>query len=246
MADQLFDALERFHGDGSWGDVLDAGTGEHSLNWLLSLAPERIVAVTGAPSRARALSTKVRPVDEVVLGNWTDPTLLWGQRFDVVLCDYLLGAVDGFAPYFQQDLFKRLRPHVGGALYFVGLEPFGAASTPAQKTILEIDALRDACIKLAGHRIYREYPRSWVVDRLHESGFEVVDSWELPIVYRARYVNGQLDVCVRKLAYMKDMALRDALKAHIEALRERALGVVEAEDGIRFGADYVVIARPVG
>ncbi|MCP4808094.1 MAG: class I SAM-dependent methyltransferase [Proteobacteria bacterium] len=244
MGDKLFDSLERFHGDRPWGRVLDAGTGEHSLRWLTGLAPEQIVAVTGAPSRARQMT--VRPADEVVLGNWTDPTLLHGERFDVVLADYLLGAIDGFAPYFQSKLFSRLHPHVGGALYFVGLEPFGEATTVAQKTILEIARLRDACILLAGHKCYREYPRSWVLDRMQESGFEVLDSWEMPIVYRARFVNGQLDVCERKLAYFRDFALRESMKGVIDELRTRALGLVEAEDGIRFGADYVVIARPAG
>ena len=35
------------------------------------------------------------------------------QVYDVVLADYLLGAVDVFTPYFQTSMFRRLRPHVG-------------------------------------------------------------------------------------------------------------------------------------
>ena len=45
-----------------------------------------------------------------MLGNWVDPNLLKGAQYDTVLADYLLGAIEGFAPYYQPYLFKRLRP----------------------------------------------------------------------------------------------------------------------------------------
>lgn len=245
MADRLFARLERIHGERPWGRVLDAGTGEHSLKWLLGLAPRHITAVTGSPPRQRKLERLARPVDRVVLGDWADPAFLHGEVYDVVVADYLLGALDGFAPYFQEHLFERLRPHVGGSLYVVGLEPLpDSAEGEAQRLVLEIDRLRDACIKLAGHRCYREYPRDWVVRRLEGSGYEVSESVTMPIVYRERWVNGQLDVCRRKLPYLREQGLRDALEAHIEGLRERALP--HAQQGIRLGADYLVIARPAG
>lgn len=241
MADRLFASLERYRGDRPWGTVLDAGTGEHSLRWLSTLGPESVTALTGSAARQRKLETQVRPVDEVVLGNWSDPALFHGRSWDVVLCDYLLGALDGFAPYFQDRLFQRLRPHVSGELMIVGMEPLpDQADTEAGRTALEIDRLRDACIKLAGHRCYREFPREWVLR--HLDGFDVVESWSMPIIYRERWVNGQLDVCVRKLAYLRDEELRGTLAAHIEALRERALPM--AKQGIEVGEDYVVIARP--
>lgn len=223
--------------------MLDAGTGEHSLSWLLGLGPDHITAVTGGPARQRKLAGTARPVDDVVLGNWSDPAFLFEQRYDVVLADYLLGAIDGFAPYFQDRLFGRLRPHVAGELLIIGKEPMpDRADSDAERLILQIDRLRDACIKLAGHRCYREYPRSWVVRQLEASGYEVVDSWALPIVYRERFVNGQLDVCTRKLTYMADEALRETLAQHIEELRQRALP--HARSGVPLGEDYVVIARP--
>lgn len=233
------------HGDAPWGSFLDAGTGTHSLQWVLGLETERWVAVTGGASRRtllqRNLGHRMRPQDEVMAGNWTDPMLLTGQRFDVVLADYLLGAIAGFAPYFQAQLFARLRPLVKGQLYVVGLDPYpDRPETEGGRVVREIARLRDACILLAGHRCYREYPLEWVVRSLESSGFTVDDALRVDIVYRERFVNGQLDVCLRKLRYFKDPALAEEMKRHIESLRERALPLAAA--GIPFGSDYVVKA----
>ena len=107
--DRLFASVERLQGTTPWGRVLDAGTGEHSLRWLSERPTEALAAVTASESMARGLREKVplRPQDRLLIGNWTDPTLLAGETFDTVLADYLLGAVDGFAPYFQDQLLPR-------------------------------------------------------------------------------------------------------------------------------------------
>ena len=245
MGDTLFDTIARMHGSRPWGSVLDAGTGTHSLQWVLGLDTDRWVAVTGGASRRtlleRKLGHRMRPQDEVIVGNWTDPTLLHEERFDVVLADYLLGAIAGFAPYFQTQLFARLRPLVRGELYVVGLDPYPQKpSSEGGQIIQEIARLRDACILLAGHRCYREYPLEWVVRSLETSGFVVEDALRVDIVYNERFVNGQLDVCLRKLPLLRDPGLAAEMKRHIEALRERALPL--AAQGIRFGSDYVVKA----
>lgn len=44
---------------------------------------------------------KVKAPDEIVVGNWRDEKFLEGRVFDTVLMDYLVGAIDGFAPYYQ-------------------------------------------------------------------------------------------------------------------------------------------------
>lgn len=250
MADLLFDTLTRLHGSRPWGTVLDAGTGSHSLEWILGLPTTRWTAITGDPARERAMTEefkgRIRPVDRVLSGNWTDPALLHGEVYDVVLADYLLGALDGFAPYFQDRLFERLRPHVGGALYGVGLAPYpDRADTPGGRIILEIARLRDACILLAGHRCYREYPLDWTVRHLERAGFEITDALTFPIVYGPRFLNGQLDVCKRKLPYFQDATLAGEMGRVIAELRERALKICAAEDGIRFGEDWVFAAKPV-
>lgn len=253
MADTLFTTIERAHGDRPWGAVLDAGTGNHSLSWVCSLETRRWTAITGDPHRRDRMAEKFGPQmrlgDRILSGNWTDAGLLADQQFDVVLADYLLGAVDGFAPYFQDRLFERLRRHVrpGGRLYVVGLGPYPDQSdTPGGRLVLEIARLRDACILLAGHRCYREYPRDWVCRHLEGAGFTVNDAVSVPIVYGERFINGQLNVCLRKLPLFRDRALAERMREHIEDLRRQALALPSLKrGGIRFGHDYVVTAtRP--
>ena len=254
MADTLFTTIERAHGDRPWGSVLDAGTGDHSLGWICGLPTRRWTAITGDARRrdrmAERFGTKMRLGDRILSGNWTDPGMLAGEQFDVVLADYLLGAVDGFAPYFQDRLFERLWLHTkpGGRLYTVGLGPYPDQSdTPGGRLILEIARLRDACILLAGHRCYREYPRDWVIRHLTAAGFTVDDAVSVPILYGARFINGQLNVCLRKLPLFADQALAEQMRSHIEDVRQQALALpsLQQKGGIRFGHDYVVSAtRP--
>ncbi len=245
--DKLFGRIEAWHGDAPWGEVLDAGTGDHSLGWICGLPTARWSAVTGdeavAASLRERLGGRMRPQDEVLSGNWTDPGLLEGRRFEVVVADYLLGAVDGFAPYFQGQLFARLRPLVGRWLYVVGLEPFEERCHDlGGALLLEIARLRDACILLAGHRCYREYPLEWVERSLAASGFEVTRRERVPILFGERYVRGQLGVCRRKLPLLADRGLARELERSVEALERRALRHLELHGRIPWGEDYVVQA----
>lgn len=231
--DVLFQWFEKVNGP-VWGDLLDAGTGEHSLGWVGTLGARSVTAVTVEAWRMSGLRDLV-PGANVVLGEWTDPTLLYGAAFDQVLVDYVIGAIDGHAPYFQYEFLERIRPHVRDRLYLVGLEP-----QPRDGSLLdEVCRLRDAAILLAGHRCYREYPRSLVLRWLERAGYTVVDSKEFPNRIGARFINGQLDVAVRKTRLFKDPVLADAMRRNIEALRERAL----AQGEITWGADYVIAAH---
>jgi len=250
VADTLFDTVARWHDGRRWGRLLDAGTGAHSLEWCLARGADAVVAVTGDPAREAALrqsfGPRLSPGGRVVCGNWQDPAFLAGEHFDVVLADYLLGAIDGFAPYFQPQLFGRLRRHLapGGVLYAIGLAPLpDAGGGPGADLIREIARLRDACILLAGHRCYREYPLDWVLRSLDGAGLEVEDAVEIDIVWGARWVEGQLAVCRAKLPLLADRALAASLDGTVADLRERALRAVEQERGIRLGADWVVKAR---
>lgn len=206
--------------------------------------------MTGEKLRAerlgREIGDRIRAGDRITCGNWTDPLFLHGEVYDVVLADYLLGAVEGFAPYFQDRLFGRLRPHVGQRLYLIGLEPYEPfPDSRGGQLIQEIARLRDACILLAGDRCYREYPLEWVLCHLEVAGFVVEDAQVFPIRYGQRFIDGQLDVCERKLPRIRAPArLVDGLRLTISDLRQRALEHASAEDGISFGEDYVVLARP--
>ncbi|MFZ5482378.1 MAG: class I SAM-dependent methyltransferase [Myxococcota bacterium] len=231
--DALFQWIEKVNGP-AWGDVLDAGTGEHSLAWLAGLPSRSLTAVTVETWRGAGLR-EVAPKASLVVGQWTDPVLLHGRAFDQVLVDYVIGAIDGHAPYFQYAFLERLRPHCRGRVYLVGLEP-----PPRDGSVLdEVCRVRDANILLAGHRTYREYPRTLVADWLARAGYRVVDEVVFPNRVGARFVNGQLDVARRKLPLIHDDVLRAAMDRHIEALRARALDLGETT----WGEDYVIAAE---
>ncbi|KKB99078.1 hypothetical protein WR43_11440 [Mycolicibacter arupensis] len=248
----LFRHVETLQGDRPWGAMLDAGAGVKSLQWIQSLATDRWTAVTAAPSMAEAtraaLGDGIRPQDRLVVGNWIDETLLAGETFDTVLVDYLVGAIEGFAPYWQDHVFDRLRPLVanGGRLYVTGLEPYVpyTPTTDSGRIICEIGRVRDACLLLAGERTYREFPLDWVLRYLERAGFRIVESRRFPIRYGARHVNGQLDMCRRRLERFGSAALGNSMLHYVEELRLRALLVLARDGGLRHGHDYVVAAEP--
>ncbi|MBX3182868.1 MAG: class I SAM-dependent methyltransferase [Polyangiaceae bacterium] len=245
----LYRTLEELHAGARWGRVLDAGTGTSSLKWLSELPTERWDAVTGAESMAaqiRAAGIRVREVDRLIVGNWEDPTLLAGERYDVVIADYLLGAVEGFAPYFQDQLFPRLRELVGGRLYLIGLEPYVPylPTDMSGQVVSAIGRLRDACLLLAGERPYREYPLSWVRRQLEQCGMRVVQERRFPIRFGPAFIQGQLNMAKARAERLSDRAFADALLTHIERTRGEAMALCERRGGLRSGEDYVVWAEP--
>jgi hypothetical protein len=247
--DALFGRIESWQGDRPWGSVLDAGTGQASLAWIAGLPTTHWTAVTGDPARARSLQSewtaRMRPLDRILCGNWTDPALLHGEAHDVVVADYLLGAVDGYAPYFQDRLFARLRPLTKERLYAVGLAPYPASADDLWgRLLLDIVRLRDACILLAGDRMYREYPLDWVLRHLEAADFVVDEAVSVPIRYGRRFVRQQLDVAAKKLPRIDDAALARRLEHTIADLRERALACYDDGGARPFGEDWVVSARP--
>ena len=242
----LFRHMERLQDGAGWGGFLDAGTGVNSALWSTSLPTQRWVGVTGAGGHARQVMDRVgarlRPQDRLLVGNWVDPALLRDEVFDTVLADYLVGAVEGFAPYFQPRLFARLRPHVGKRLYVVGLDPYivGDAPDEAARIVREIGRMRDACLLLAGETPYREYPAEWVVDSLRGAGFTVTHARRFPNRYHAKWVHSQVDMALRRLPKIADRHLADALRTKIGALRARGVALCSEENGLRHGADYVI------
>ncbi|MEM9495260.1 MAG: class I SAM-dependent methyltransferase [Pseudomonadota bacterium] len=244
--------IESLQGERPWGAMLDAGTGVNSLRWVSGLASERWTAVTGSAGEAErargAIGAALRPQDRIVLGNWADPDLLKGEAYDTVLADYVLGAVEGFAPYFQSYLFARLRPLTRGVLYVTGLEPYVHADRPeagAERVVWEIGRFRDACILLAGDRPYREYPAPWVADHLQRAGFAVRDVKHFAIGYKEKFVTAQIEIALRGLEMLADQELAKPLEARGEALRAEALEMIAAEGALRGCRNYVIAAEPV-
>ena len=222
------------------------------MRWVTDLGTERWTAVSASPQHAErvrdAIKDTQRPNDHIVLGNWVDPNLLKGETFDTVLADYLLGAVEGFAPYYQPYLFKRLRPLTRKMLYVKGLEPYVPTMPPKDKAgriLWEIGRFRDACVLHGNDIPYREYPAGWVVDNLRMNGFEVLSVKHFDIRYKKIFVNAQIDVCAAILAKLTDRALAQSLKARGEALRAEALEVINSEGALRSGRNYVIAAKPV-
>jgi chemotaxis methyl-accepting protein methylase len=95
------------------------------------------------------------PQDKIVVGNWMNDTLVSSlhQQFDVVLADYLIGAVEGHAPYQQEQVVERLARFLkpGGVLYLVGAEPL-ASATLANARLGDSAAARYAATNLMAER----------------------------------------------------------------------------------------------
>lgn len=248
----LFRYVETRHGDRAWGSMLDSGAGVKSLQWIQTLPTDRWTAITAARSMAdevrAALGDGIRPKDQLLVGNWIDDSLLAGETFDTVLVDYLVGAIEGFTPYWQDRVFERLRPLVAdnGRLYVIGLEPYVqyTPTTESGRIIWEIGRVRDACLLLAGERPYREYPLEWMLRQLERAGFRIVESRRFPIRYGPRHVNGQLDMCRRRLQRFSSPVLGNSMLEYVEELRLRALAVHAREGGLRHGHDYVIAVEP--
>lgn len=245
MPDALTTHIVQMQGSTPWGRLLDAGTGRHSLAWISSLETLGWTAVTHREETAQELTERpagpVRAEDRLVTGTWADPSVLAGESFDTILCDYLLGALNDHAPHFQQKIFKRLRPHARGRMYVVGLDPWpDDAEDPAARLLLDVLRARDACFALGGRRIYREYDMEWTVDRLRKSGFEVTDARRFPNVFRRRFVETQISTALEQLDCLPDTELAQHMAAHLERLRERAAAQITT--GVRLGSDYVICA----
>lgn len=243
--DPIFRFLEEQHGARAWGRVLDAGTGVHSLRWVASLPGADWTAVTvDERMKHRVLEESGVTGGRVVLGSWTDPQLLAGEAFDVVLADYLLGALDGFTPYFEDQLLPRLKEHVkpGGTLMLAGLEPWGGAENPAQEAFMDLVRLRDASTLLARQRPYREYPQAHVERALTRAGFTVTAAQRFPIRIQRSTVDRQLRNATSQLCCVPP-ALRAPLEARAGHLRQ-SLHTHCGEDGFFFGSDHALVAKP--
>jgi hypothetical protein len=248
----LFAVIERLQGDLPWGSLLDAGTGVKSARWASGLGTGRWTGVSADPghlAETRAgLQGALRPQDRLAAGNWTDPALLAGEVHDVVLAEYLLGAVEGFSPYFQESLFARLRPHVGRRLYVVGLEPYvaGRAEGEAGRMVQAIGRFRDGCFLLAGETPYREFPAEWVLERLEQAGFRTLFAQRFPNRYPMEWVEMQLATSHALLERIADRGLARALSAQAGRLRKEAAALIGRQGALAHGSDYVVAAEPRG
>lgn len=181
--------------------------------------------------------------------NGSLPPLCEGIQYDTILADYLVGAIDGFSPYFQDQIFPRLATHLkpGGRLYVVGLNPIpdNMPNDPDADIFCRVTKLRDACIMLAGHRCYREYPVDWIHRHLQLAGLEVLDTSKYPILYSHNAIVRQLNVARSKLPYFPNKALVTAMAATIDSLEKHSKEATSKSPTgrIKLGYDYVITAE---
>lgn len=83
----------------------------HSLKWIQKLNTDCWSAITadhGMKRNCESAGINVRPVDKILVGNWMDDDFCESLgKFDTILADYLIGAVDGFSPYTQDLILQR-------------------------------------------------------------------------------------------------------------------------------------------
>lgn len=206
---------------------------------------------------------------EVIIGNWfpsdssdKDKIFPNDEMFDTILADYLIGAMDGFSPFKQDEIFDRLYPHLspGGLLHIIGLEPIPDFSSDKDADIMcRVRKVRDACILLAGHRCYREYPLEWILRQIqqkHPDKYEIVSVRKFPILYSHDGIVRQINVGRSKLSLFKNMSKVSGSNDELVNGMEKLLSDLEQESKeatqksnngrIRLGFDYVVSVKKVG
>jgi len=129
-------------------------------------------AAPSLDASAWALGAGVR----LVMGEWASGALLPNETFDTVVADYLVGAIDGFAPHLQ-DI-------VGSALILAGRPPSAGTqhveSCPLSRALVQV-------LENVAHRVRRNG------GKLYVTGME-------PYPDRAPSTGGQLVIEVRPRA----------------------------------------------
>ena len=185
--------------------------------------------------------------DTTNVDNNNKTALLEGQLFDTILADYLVGAIDGFSPYYQDQIFHRLVHHLapGGRMYIIGLQPIPDRVPGDANIFCKITKIRDACILLANHRCYREYPLDWIERHVTRAGMRVVESRTYPIRYTHETMLRQINVGRSKLKLFPSTSMATEMGKVLDGLERESLEVTKRQtDGrITLGFDYVVVAE---
>jgi len=272
--DALFGCIERQQGSKPFGHMLDAGTGTHSLRWIATLFDETkgmtsYTAVTADATMKRNVQEEADNLGildrgNVVIGNWfnmdddsdnneSSPSLQLSDTYDTIIADYLIGAMDGFSPYKQDlmipKLLKLLKP--GGRLYIAGLQPLPDKADGDANIICKVRQVRDACILLAGHRCYREYPADWIERQLLEkkeddtAAVKLIETSKFPILYRQGTILKQINVGRSKFPFFPTKGLATEMAKVFDDLERQSLEATQRSPTgqITLGFDYVVAAE---
>jgi hypothetical protein len=136
----------------------------HSLKWIVNLPTNSWTAITADENMKRSITSErdisLRLQDQVLVGNWMDETFCQSLgKYDTILADYLIGAVDGFSPYTQDIIISklvftilsgfpftitlRLRKCLapGGRLYIIGMNPIPDTLLPPACIVSEVSSI---------------------------------------------------------------------------------------------------------
>lgn len=260
--DVLFGSIERYQAGRPFGKFLDAGTGIHSLRWIATLGSDELgmtefYGITADKTMKKNVENEMKNLGvdgAIIMGNWfdeTDPLDFGETKFDTILADYLIGAMDGFSPFTQDLMLPKLSAllNPGGRLYIVGLQPIpDKVKDPAGNIICRVRQVRDACILLAGHRCYREYPLDWIERQVEAmKDVKLVDSGKFPILYRHQTIVRQINVGRSKFPFFPTQELADSMAKVLDGLEEESYQATQksVNGAITLGFDYVVCAEKV-
>ena len=262
--DALFGAIEKQQGDKPFGAFLDAGTGLHSLRWIATLTNElnhpmpmtKFTAITADETMRRNVQEEANALGiankgDVIIGNWFHPhtPLALNEQYDTILADYLIGAMDGFSPYQQDCMLPKLAALLkpGGRLYVVGLEPIPDSVDGDANVICQVRRIRDACILLAGHRCYREYPVEWIHRQFNTTtpDMRLLRTSKFPILYRHATIVKQINVARSKFRFFPNPEVADAMRKVLDDLEVESLEATQRSPNgrLQLGFDYVVSAE---
>ena len=179
------------------------------------------------------------------------------QLYDTILADYLIGAMDGFSPYQQDAMIPKLASLLkpGGRLYVVGLEPIPDQVEGDANVICKVRRIRDACILLAGHRCYREYPVDWIHRQFttttntfsggSNTHMRLLRTSKFPILYRHATIVKQINVARSKFKFFPTPELVESMRKILDDLEVEALEATQRSPNgrLQLGFDYVVSAE---
>lgn len=258
--DAIFGGIEEKQGSKPFGRVLDAGTGRYSLRWLSTLTEKGMTSLTAITADDKMLQSitplveklGIQDITSLVIGNWfgtSEPIVSTDQDndeilFDTIVADYLIGAMDGFSPYKQDQMIPLLTKYLkpGGRLYIVGMEPIPDSAEGDADIICQVRRARDACLLLAGQRPYREYPLTWITRQVARTeGLQFLQTGEYPIRHSGNFIARQINNGRRWLKLIKPKELGNEMKNLLDDLEKKAKKATN--DGkIELSFNYVVSA----
>ncbi|KAH8091191.1 hypothetical protein JL720_6078 [Aureococcus anophagefferens] len=183
---------------------------------------------------------------DVVVGNWREAGFLAGERYDVVVADYLLGAVELHWPHGADAVLARLLGALkpGGTLLFVGVEPYESLldrADDADRLVLDVESLGDSAAALAGEATYREVPEAWITRQVDaRDGYAVVASETFPMTLSAASLRKQVTYARTTSAKIADAGLR---KAYERRVAELTIEVNAWKGTHRKGRNYALVVK---